>query len=126
MNFIKVRNNALMKSFVLTVLIFFMVGMLSVPLQAYQNSGVVQKSNVIEYESQPATLAEALLLTICIAQLDISQEEKAEVLAEVLGYDCEEINALVILFDELDNFFPPLKIVTEILRWIYELCLLIS
>ena len=48
MNFLKVKNNPFMKIFTVTVLSFFMVGMLSVPLHAYQNSGIDQASSAIE------------------------------------------------------------------------------
>jgi len=50
MNFLKVKNNPFMKIFTVTVLSFFMVGMLSVPLHAYQNSGIDQASSAIENE----------------------------------------------------------------------------
>ena len=122
MNFLKVKNNLFMKIFTVTILSFFIVGMLSVPLHAYQNSGIDQAASAIENEFLAETLAETILLTICIAQLNINQEKKVKALAEILGYDCDEIFALATLFDELDDFIPVLGVITEILWWIWNIC----
>ena len=122
MNFLNVKNNPFMKLFTVTILSLFIVGMLSVSLHAYQNSGIDQTSGAIESEFLAETLAETILLTICIAQLNINQEKKVKMLAEILGYDCDEISALATLFDELDDFIPSLGIITEILWWIWNIC----
>ena len=52
----------------------------------------------------------------------MGSEEKAEKLAEVLGYDCDEIYVLALLFEELDNFIPFLVVITNILWWLVDIC----
>ena len=122
MNFIKMKNHPIVKVFTIAVLSFFMVGILSSPGQAYENVDMDQVLSVTDDESMPKPLMEIILVTTHIVQLDISSEEKAEMLAEVLGYDCGEIYALAIVFAELDNYIPFLGNITNILWWLVDIC----
>lgn len=122
MNFLKLKKHPILKLFTITVLSFFVAGILSPLGQAYENVDMDQVLSVTDDESIPESLMGIMLLTTHIVQLDISSEEKAERFAEVLGYDCSEIYVLAILFEELDDYFPPLKVITKILWWLVDIC----
>lgn len=122
MNFIKMKNHPLVRVFAVIVLSFFVVGILYLPAQAYENVDMDQVLGITDDESISEPLMEIIRVTTHIVQCDISSEEKAEVLAEILGYDCEEIYALVLLFEELDNFIPFLGIITNVLWWLVYIC----
>ncbi len=129
-----------MKFFTMTVLSVFVLGILSVPVHTYENSDAGQDSTATE-----EALAETLLLTIHVAHLDISPEEKVEILANALGWNCSEplqydrtLDAVTtatprvcnqylsaaIIADTLDNFIPPIGFVTGILYLATVLCYL--
>ena len=124
MRFLKIKSHLVVKLFII-VLSFCAVSILSSPIHAYQNSVGNQSLSIIENESSAELLTEMLVLGIYVAQVDISQERKAEILAEVLEYDCSDICALATFFDEIDDLFPPLAIITEILWLLRDFCLLI-
>lgn len=140
MGFIKRKKHLAMKYFTLTVLSVFVFGILSVPAHTFENLDVSRDS----VDTKDA-LAEAVWLTIHVAHLDINPEEKIEILADALGWDCSEplsynrtIDAVTtatphvcnqyllaaIVADSLDNFIPPVGFVTGILYLAAVLCYL--
>ena len=62
-----------------------MLGISSVPVHTYDNSDAGQGLTVTE-----DALAETLVLTIHVAHLDISPEEKVEIFANALGWNYSE------------------------------------
>lgn len=140
MNFIKRKKHLAMKYFTLTVLSVFVFGIVSVPAHTFENSDVSRGST-----DTKDTFAETVWLTIHVAHLDISPEEKIEILANALGWNCSEplsynrtIDAVTtatprvcnqyllaaIVSDSLDNFIPPVGFVTGILYLAAVLCYL--
>ena len=124
MSFIKLKKHLAMKIFTITVLSVFVLGISSVPVHTYDNSDAGQGLTATE-----DALAETLVLTIHVAHLDISPEEKVEILANALGWNsseplqydrtidavttatprvCNQYLLAAIIADTLDNFFPPI------------------
>ena len=124
MHFLKMKGHLFVKLSII-VLSFCAVSIVSLPAYAYHNPVGNQSLSIIEDESSAELLTEMLVLSIYVAQLDISQGKKAEMLAEVLEYDCSDICALATYFDELDDLFPSLAIITEILCLLRDFCFLI-
>ena len=140
MSFIKLKKHLAMKIFTITVLSVFVLGISSVPVHTYDNSDAGQGLTATE-----DALAETLVLTIHVAHLDISPEEKVEILANALGWNsseplqydrtidavttatprvCNQYLLAAIIADTLDNFFPPIGFVTGILYLATALCYL--
>ena len=140
MSFIKLKKHLAMKFFTITVLSVFVLGISSVPVHTYDNSDAGQGLTVTE-----DALAETLVLTIHVAHLDISPEEKVEIFANALGWNyseplqydrtidavttatprvCNQYLSAAIIADTLDNFFPPIGFVTGILYLATALCYL--
>lgn len=140
MVFIKREKHLAIKYFTLTVLSIFVFGILSVPAHAFENSNVSR--DLIDTKD---AFTETARLTLHVAHLDISPEEKIEILADALGWDCFEplsydrtIDAVTtatprvcnqyllaaIVADFLDNFIPPVGFVTGILYLAAVLCYL--
>jgi len=124
MSILKANNCFIIKIFIIATIGFLVTGVLSVPAQPHQSLYTNQNvtDNAIQDKSLEEIFPQIILLGICIAQLDISEEEKADIFNETLGYTCPEIYVLALLFDRLDDYLVPLKIITEILWLLWDIC----
>ena len=86
MRFLKMKNHLVVKRF-LILLSFCVVSVVSSPIHAYQEPVGNRSLSIIEDESSAELLTEMLVLSIYVAQLDVSKGRKAEILAEVLEYE---------------------------------------
>jgi hypothetical protein len=58
-----------------------------------------------------------------VANLDLSTEEKVELLAETLQFNCNQIISLWLIF-ELIGFFLPVSLITNVLFWLAIICII--